>query len=196
MRKIEYCHRCGVTCGPGATTDQGCARCRSRALPWDLLVRLGPYREPLAPWIVAMKFARAWSWGPWLGASLAASIPAHRRKERLVVCPVPMHWARRLGRGYNQAELLAMGLARQLKAPMHSLLTRPRRAPAQTRLPLSLRESNVTRCFATVPARLDGWEVWLVDDVKTTGSTVGACARLLRRAGAVRVNVAVAAVTD
>jgi len=112
----------------------------------------------------------------------------------VVVCPVPMHWARRIGRGYNQAHLIGSALARDRRWPIARLLKRTRYTPPQTAVGPSRRVANVRQSFAIKRVDLTGWHVWLVDDVKTSGATLNACARLLRRAGAQQVNAAVVAV--
>lgn len=142
-----------------------------------------------------MKFHRQWRWAPWLGGQLARAI-GPMEAERVIVCPVPMHWLRRWRRGYDQATLLAREVGRRRNWPVASLLRRKRLTLPQVSLPPSKRAANVRGSFAIVPVDLTGCHVVLVDDVKTTGATLGACARLLRKAGAEAVHAAVVAVAD
>ncbi len=193
--ETAYCPRCGATTGFGASLSSGCAFCVGESMSWDRLFRLGAYEGALSRCIVAMKFAGAWRWGQELGEALTGTVRMTPR-ARVVVCPVPMHWLRRARRGYNQSQLMAMRLAQRRRWPCESLLRRVRYTVPQTTLTAAQRATNVARSFALLDVDLTGWDVVLVDDVKTTGATAGACAKLLKSAGANQVTVAVAAVAD
>ncbi len=99
-----------------------------------------------------------------------------------VVCAVPLHWRRKLQRGYNQAELLAKAMADVRNLPYQSLLTRPERTQQQAKLDRNERLANIAGAFTSEP--LDGERVLLVDDVITTGATTTECALALFEAGA------------
>lgn len=113
--------------------------------------------------------------------------------EADVIAAVPMHWSRLLARRYNQAALLANALGRLSGKPsLPDLLLRRRRTPSQGGLGRAARFRNVAGAFAVRPSRraaIAGRHVLVIDDVLTTGATVGACAKALRRAGAARVSV-------
>ena len=192
----SYCARCGATTGPHGSTRAGCRGCVASRPQWQRIVRLGPYREPLSDWIVEMKFFSRWTWAAWMGHHLAHAVPESRNWCRTVVCPVPMPWQRRVKRGYNQAALIGHELAARRGWPLAPLLRRTRYVLPQSALSASNRTRNARRSFALRRVDLSGWHVWLVDDVKTTGSTLSVCAQLLKRAGASEVNVAVTAVVD
>ncbi len=100
-----------------------------------------------------------------------------------LVVPVPLHPRRLRARGFNPATLMARSLARHFRVRLDPVaLRRVRDTPSQTGLDRRARRRNVRGAFvarARVPPR-----VWLVDDVVTTGSTLGEAARALRRAGA------------
>jgi competence protein ComFC len=102
---------------------------------------------------------------------------------------VPLHGKRRRHRGFNQAEALAGELSRLTGRPVETrALRRIADIPPQTRLGKAARRANVRGAFRVVrPDRIRGRVVVLVDDVFTTGSTLGECARELRRAGAADV---------
>jgi ComF family protein len=110
--------------------------------------------------------------------------------------PVPLHWSRRLRRGYNQAEILARGLARRHGLPLVRGLRRLRATPPQQGDP-ALRRQNVQHAFAVrAPRAVAGRRLLLVDDVFTTGATLNACARTLREAGAAAVGALTLARVD
>lgn len=113
--------------------------------------------------------------------------------EADVLVPVPLHWTRLFARKYNQAALLAQAIARLAGKPVAvDLLRRTRRTrKLGTSGPLQ-RAQTVRAAFVVPPGRLaavKGRRVLLIDDVFTTGSTTASCARTLRQAGAVAVDV-------
>lgn len=188
-----YCHRCGETVGPHIRTDRSCPLCSKQTITWDHIVRLAPYTHPMSDWIVSMKFANQWSWGEWLGERLAEVIDDDSPK-RIAVCPVPMHPLRQLARGYNQASIIARIISKRHGWPTEKLLRRVKLTPRQATLAPSQRIDNVKNAFRAKRIDLTGWTIWLVDDVKTTGSTLTTCTKLLKQSGAEKVNVAVAGV--
>jgi ComF family protein len=156
-----------------------------------------------------MKFHHRWPWCEWFGDELSKAITtasdassvnqtnALRSDALTVVCAVPMHPFRRFQRGFNQSHLIAKRIARVQGWPLAPLLSRSRYTPAQTAIAPSQRGPNVAGSFVMRSnVDLSGATVWLIDDVKTSGSTLVNCARLLRKAGAESVRVAVVAVAD
>jgi ComF family protein len=101
-----------------------------------------------------------------------------------VVTAVPLHPARRRRRGYNQSTLLAAAVAGMLDLPFDdSLLARTRNTRPQSKLPAERRAENVRGAFALRGgARIMGRALVLVDDLVTTGETIGACVQALRDA--------------
>jgi ComF family protein len=100
------------------------------------------------------------------------------------IVPVPLHRSRKRTRGFNQARDLARAL--KLDAPVLNALRRVRATRPQADLPAAQRHRNVRDAFAlAAPRKLPppGACVLLVDDVCTTGATLEACARVLKRAG-------------
>jgi len=102
------------------------------------------------------------------------------------VVPVPLHRSRRAKRGFNQAELIAGGVAKRISAPVLDKLRVVRRTRDQVELSAGARRANVAGVF-TSRGPVAG-RVLLVDDVFTTGATLSECAGVLRQAGAVAIH--------
>jgi ComF family protein len=104
---------------------------------------------------------------------------------------VPLHPARLAERGFNQAELLATPCAAYWRLPiLGRALVRTRPTLPQTDLDAAARRANVRNAFRVArPAAVEGRRMLLVDDVLTTGATVGAAAQALQAAGATAVGV-------
>jgi len=131
-----------------------------------------------------------------LGHLLLRAIGPLRDDPPTHVVPVPLYAARAALRGFNQAALLAAPVARVLGARFAtSVLARCRDTAAQATLRRAERLHNVDNAFVA-RAPLDGARVLLVDDVRTTGSTLAACASALRAAGACDVRSLVLACAE
>jgi ComF family protein len=146
--------------------------------------------------IHALKYERRRSIAPPLG-ELMRITGARLLQGADVVVPVPLHPRREYQRGFNQAD----DLARQLGLPVAPLLERVVFTKSQIELPKELRRENVKNAFALTAAgsRLPvPGVIVLVDDVATTGATLDACARVLKKAGVKEVRALTAArvVTD
>jgi len=112
------------------------------------------------------------------------------------IVPVPLHRRKLRSRGFNPAATLARELARQTGARTRTrALLRIRDTPSQTARGREERRRNVAGAFALHPGAPLGRRIWLVDDVVTTGATLEAAARVLKRAGAVEVVAVCAART-
>lgn len=121
---------------------------------------------------------------------LARTIGVGEESPSLV--PVPLAPARLRERGFNQARLLALHLARATGWRLQPVLRRRRTGPSQMRAGRRERATNVRGGFDCLPGGSvaeRGRHLVLVDDVVTTGETVAACARALQRAGSRSVGV-------
>lgn len=176
---------------------QLCGQCLLCPQPWLQAVAALVYCYPV-DWLVRrFKFNRDFSCGQVLGLEMLAAVGrcAAARPDALV--PVPLHRLRHFGRTFNQAEVLARQLGRSLGLPVHDrLLLRTRRTSAQSGLDATGRKRNIRgafRCRHGAGKVLDGAHVALIDDVMTTGATLTACVRELRRAGVGEVSLWVVA---
>jgi ComF family protein len=115
--------------------------------------------------------------------------------HRPVIVPVPLHWMKRIQRGYNQSDALAERLARRLKLPFTRALKRIKSTAPLAGASRNERMDRVKDAFRS-KTELKGRTVFLVDDILTSGATCGAAARALKKAGAKRVVVVVIARTD
>jgi len=137
-----------------------------------------------------IKFGRRTSLVPLAGAAMAAALSQlDKQGSARAVVPVPMHPAARRRRGFNQAELLANGIAAVLGVPMIAALRKSASTPPQSKTGHERRADNVRGTFQPSGASVAGLRVCLVDDLVTTGATVAACAAALLAAGAQKVTV-------
>jgi ComF family protein len=192
----ETCPRCAESVGGYTADPAGCPRCRDQTLHFDAAFRMGPHAGKLRDAILRVKKAERADLAEGLGRLWASTLAEQLKGERFdVVVPVPLHWLRRLERGYNQAAMLARPLAKQLRVPFSARrLRRIRYTSHQTGQSAASRQENLRGAFASWPAhRIRGLRILLVDDVMTTGSTCSEAARALKKAGAARVVAAVLA---
>ena len=185
-----YCRTCGDPLASwrivSAALEQ-CPRCRRGATLLSAGRSAGHYDGTLRDILHAFKYDGRRT----LGRPLAAMIGAAGRDilcDADCVVPVPLHPWRRLRRGFNQAGELAANLKRHV---LHALW-RTRPTAPQTGLHAAARRRNVTAAFSLSPmigrrsrqAFLENRVLVLVDDVRTTGATLNACAAVLLAAGA------------
>ena len=191
----NYCPRCGVPIGAFTDPTGGCNHCRNFKLAYRRLARVGLYQGPLAELIRALKFRRQAHSARFLGQLLFQAVQGAAFDDNFdLITWVPLHWWRRWNRGYNQAELLARGLAGLSGCSARPLLKRTRWTAPQTHLSRPARLANVRGAFALRRGvSVSGERILLVDDVLTTGATASEAASVLRDSGA-EVHVAVVAV--
>jgi predicted amidophosphoribosyltransferase len=174
------CERCGA---PTAWPVEHCAECSGRRLPFRTaraaVAYDGPARNLVAAWKERGLRALAAE-----AAELVVEVVARPAAAALTF--VPGDRERTLWRGTNTAEALAEALGQRWELPVESLLERTGRVPRQRGLPRPQRRKNVREAFRGTGASA---VVALVDDVYTTGATVGAAATELRRAGAREIHV-------
>ena len=108
-----------------------------------------------------------------------------------MIVPVPLHSLKKREREFNQADRLAKYLSNAIGVPMDtSILKRVEPTQSQTRLSRTERAENVKKAFALrASVDLKGMHIILIDDILTTGATTSACAGVLRKAGAAKIQV-------
>ncbi|MBF0109851.1 MAG: ComF family protein [Magnetococcales bacterium] len=191
----QHCLRCG-----GTTSEPvwGCGLCLHEGDLPDRVYFPFCYLDSVAEIIVGFKFFDHTEWASGLADLAMERVGIDLMWEDVaLVVPVPLHPSRLLWRGYNQSALLAGVMARRLDRPLvtHGL-HRIRRTRPQVRLRQDERRSNVQDAFLARRDVIGNRSVLLVDDVFTTGSTVWAATRALKKGGATRVVVCCLARVD
>ncbi|WP_366555033.1 ComF family protein [Aquibaculum sediminis] len=186
------CDACGLPFPHSQPEGSLCGACLRRPSPWEKARAALAYDDASKGMILRFKHADYTEAAETLAGWMArAGDPLLRRAELLA--PVPLHPRRLFDRRYNQSALLAQALGRRSnREVVPDLLLRRRNTPSQGHLSLAQRRRNVAGAFAVHPrhrAQLDGRHVLLIDDVYTTGATLGACTRALYRADARAVDV-------
>jgi ComF family protein len=184
-RLTASCPQCALPSSGGV-----CGRCLRRPPAFDASAAVLPYAFPVDRLVQAYKYRARLGLAGYFSRLVVDALP---RPQADCVFAVPMHPSALRSRGFNQAMMLARSLARAWGLPCRmDGLRRIADGPAQASLSGLARRRNVRRAFVC-DVDLAGQAVLVVDDVMTTGATLEAVARCLRRAGALRVeNVVVA----
>jgi ComF family protein len=217
--RAVFAPRC-LLCGESGAEGRDLCRACHRALPWNrsaclrcalplpepglcgaCLQRPPPLTEthaafvygfPLDRLVPRFKFHNDLVAGRLLSELMAEGLRGLPKPAALV--PVPLHDSRLRQRGYDQALELGKALARALQVPLlPRVLVRTRATAPQSELDAVARQRNLRRAFEVRAGALLPDHVALIDDVMTTGATLEAAARCLRRAGAARVDAWVCA---
>jgi ComF family protein len=191
----DYCPRCGRNASRYAIVKGACPDCLEKEICFDGIARGGVYSGALRDIIIAFKKGRTE-----LGKTLdflgnAALQGSAFYGEIELFVPVPLHWRRRLVRGYNQSLVLAKRL-KHSTAKIDTDLVRMRRTKQQPAMAnFAARAANVAGAFAVRRGHnFAGRKICLVDDIKTSGATLNECAKTLKDAGASKVFALVLAV--
>ena len=185
------CQRCAAPL-PRAISPAICGACQQKPPVFDHAYAALRYAAPVDRLILNLKYHQRIELARPLGKLLIECLPTESAKPQIIV-PVPLHRSRLRQRGYNQSLEIARVVGRELVIPLATNLAERVRATAtQTELPLAQRARNVRNAFAA-EAELNGEHVAIVDDVMTSGQTVNAVAKVLRKAGAGRISVWVVA---
>lgn len=177
-----------------------CRLCRGKKLRWDIALAVGNYQGLLQQQILQMKGLRdeplAWQMGRLLAAKhrlITQSLSAWSEID--LVVPIPIHWWKRIQRGFHASQLIAEGFCSVGRYPLAQNVLRYKRLTAkQGLLNTTARFRNVADAFAVnQPSAISGRRILLVDDVMTSGATLAVAVQALKQGGAQRVMAAVIA---
>lgn len=189
-----------------ATTPLICGQCLLHPPAYDQCRISALYQPPISHLIARYKYSASFHCGRLLARLMADEIIANRSTQLpSCIVPVPLHWSRQLSRGFNQSTLLANQVRARLQQHYHlgrrampvakHFLKRRAQTQSQVTQGAHGRLSNVRGAFELRTETALPASVAIVDDVVTTGATVNEIARLLKRAGVLRVEVWAAART-
>ena len=184
-----HCPVCALPTLSGAV----CGECLRQPPPFDHTQAAFSYNFPVDKLIQALKFSERLILVNYLADALAER--ADTKPDCLVA--LPLHPSRLRERGFNQSLLLARRISQRLDIPLlPDACERVRNTPPQSGLPWKERDKNMRQAFACKPGTdLQGRHVAIVDDVMTTGASIGELARALKQAGAAEVSAWVIART-
>lgn len=179
------CQQCGL---PMTDEVEQCGACLKQPPPWRHLYCVSDYQFPLSTYIHRLKYHRQF----WQAKPLAHILAERISQPAEFITWVPLHWQRKMTRGFNQSEHLGLALARQLNRPCGGLFKRTRSTPQQKGMLRKERLRNLRGAFqlrlpSSLPPSVS--HVAIVDDVVTTGSTVQQLCQILLDAGVKTIDI-------
>lgn len=190
--RTPLCPSCGVPFFADASGDHLCGECLTNKRPFSLARAVGLYQGTLLKALILFKYSGRTGLGRPLGEMMADLADSLWGKGSFdLVVPVPLHVRKLRQRGFNQAVILGRSVARRLAVPLDfTVLKRDLETPPQVGLGKKERLRNIKGAFTVAePHRVKAKRILLVDDVYTTGSTIGECAAVLAAGGAKEISV-------
>jgi ComF family protein len=197
LERRPACDRCAMPLG-GA--GGACPYCEGEGVrPFDRIVALGVYRDPLRHILYNVKYHGRWP----LAEQLADRLHQHESAIGLLqdvdcLVPVPLHRGRQISRGFNQSDVVARRLGKKAGKRVEHPAVRLKKTDPQIHLhSKAKREENLKDAFGLLDDRsIRNRHVLIVDDIMTTGATLQSFARTLRHAEPASLSVLVLAVAD
>lgn len=191
--RLEYigeprCMKCGKPLKK-TDTQQFCYDCTVKRHFYERGVAVFAYTDGIKQSIYQFKYHDKREYASFYGRQAARQCGALIRKWDIdLVLPVPMYAAKQRKRGYNQAELIARELSKNLNLICASeILVRIRKTTPMKELNDEERRKNVERAFLVKENVVKYKKILLVDDIYTTGATIDSCAKVLYEKGAQKV---------
>lgn len=197
MKQLEFqrqpcCPRCAATFTAVLASATNCPHCQDEDYAFDQVIAWGAYEKALQQIVLLIKKQEQEQLAYHSGILIAQLFQAVLAAKKIdAVVPVPLHWSRRLWRGYNQSVTIAQAVGTVLKKPCQThWLFRRLSTPMQASVTPAQRRKNLRQAMvARLPASAKGQHLLLVDDVMTTGATADAGTRALLSEGASKVTV-------
>ena len=180
-----FCEKCGI---PSEQTD-ACEKCKSDPPAYRIMRSWAVFDSPVQNGLHSMKYGRNIGLGEAIAVQMVDFVRSLEWPVDMMM-PVPLGKNRLKQRGYNQVGLVARPLAFRLGLPYEpDALWKTRETRSQVGLTVSQRQENVQAAYRANPQGVQQKTILLMDDVATTGSTIGASTEALRSAGALDVYV-------
>lgn len=200
---LIYPNVCGV-CGQ-ISKDSLCRKCENQIKPYEInlikkykkksmneSMHIFKYDGVIRQKIIQYKFLNK----PYLYKTFSKIILKNKKvcgflKKYDIIIPVPIHEKRKKDRGYNQTELIAKYISKQLNIYIEkNALLKQKNTISQSELRKKERENNVKNAFIIKDSkRIENKKILLFDDIYTTGNTVKECCKVLKKAGAKQIGV-------
>ena len=189
-----YCHICAVQLGDEDDNDIICGDCLQTPPAYDEVISAMHYLPPITALMHAFKDEGQRGSGRLLSACLLRHLQQYDllSKPPQALVPVPLHFQKQRQRGFNQAEVIAQYLGKALDLPVwnrHCVKTKP--TASQQGRKKQQRQSNLERAFQIQRSFAGVKNIAIIDDVVTTGSTVNALAKVIRKSAGVDIKISV-----
>ena len=188
------CPRCGSHGVAVSDVTGDCNRCRKLSFRMSRVVALGNYRAPLKQLVLAVKREKRESLAFQLGRMLGMRLQERGIDAPVIIVPIPIHWWKRLRRGFHAPLIIADGIQHQTGWPVaRDWLAMRRLTMKQGTLSTRQRFANMRNSMMVRAGRRVSRRVILVDDVMTSGATMNEAAAKLATKGAEKIWGAVVA---
>jgi ComF family protein len=186
--KFKTCQKCGKKVLPDETFCKTCNG-EPELYSFDKAWAVYLYKDDIKKLIYKFKYSNRFFLSQFFAKKMQEAMPQDICFDTITAVPISL--TRRIGRGYNQASLLAKHLSVLLKKPYaDKILFRKKITKPQFGLSKKEREKNINNAFIAIKSGLiENKTVLLIDDIFTTGTTVSACSAVLKKAGAAQVFV-------
>lgn len=182
-------NNCSLCGGRNDTILANCQECLDASHPWSKGKTLLPYKTTHKKAIHLFKYSKKLQFGQFFARELLTKHHDFIKTVDLITF-VPLHWAKKAYRGFNQVEFMSQIISEETNIPSQKLLKRHKWTSSQTKLNREQRFVNNLAVFKAINKdKIKDKTILLLDDVMTTGATLHACASKLLEAGAVDIKI-------